>query len=241
MGTKRALAERLRGLAGFSDPDVALEQYPTPPDLAAHVVHLAALQGDVEGRTVVDLGAGTGVLALAAACRSPARVVGLERDPDAVAVARENESRVAPSAAVNWLLADATRPPLCLDADVANGTAADGADGTDDDAGDVGVDAGDTAKDGAGRTTALLNPPFGARTGNEGVDRAFLRAAASLSDVSYSVHNAGSREFVEAFAADEGGAVTHAFRADFEVARLYEHHTADRREIEVELFRIEWK
>ena len=201
---KRALAERLHGLSGFRDPDVRLEQYPTPPDLAAHLLHLADLQGDIAGREVLDLGTGTGILALAAACRDPARVLGLERDPDALAVARENERAVAPGTPVDWLRADATRPPL------------------------------------SSVSTVVTNPPFGAQSGNEGADRAFLRTAASLADVSYSVHNAGSRDFVESFAADEGGEVTHAFAAEFEVPRLYEHHERERAEIDVELFRIEW-
>ncbi len=206
MGDKRALAERLYGLAGFPDPDIELEQYPTPPDLAAHLLHLADLQGDLRDRTVVDLGTGTGILALAAACRDPARVLGLERDPSALAVARENERTFDPPRAVDWLLGDAARPPLCPD----------------------------------GPTTVLTNPPFGARTGSEGADRAFLEQAAALGSVSYSIHNAGSQEFVEAFAADNGGEVTHAFRAEFEVDRLYDHHERDRTEIAVEVFRIEW-
>ena len=76
MATKRSLATKLGVVAGFERPDAALEQYPTPPELAAHVVHLADLHGDVDGRTVIDLGTGTGMLALAAALRGPARVVG---------------------------------------------------------------------------------------------------------------------------------------------------------------------
>jgi putative methylase len=203
---KRALAERLHGLSGFRDPDVSLEQYPTPPDLAAHLLHLADLQSDIAGRAVLDLGAGTGILALAAACRRPARVLALERDADALAVARENERAVAPGTPVEWLRGDATRPPLRPDS----------------------------------VSTVVANPPFGAQSGNEGTDRAFLRTAATLADVSYSIHNAGSQAFVESFAADEGGEVTHAFAAEFEVPRLYEHHDHDRAEIEVEVFRIEW-
>ncbi len=203
---KRALAERLHGLSGFRDPEVSLEQYPTPPDLAAHLLHLADLQGDIAGRTVLDLGAGTGILALAAACRGPARVLALERDADALAVAHGNERAVAPETPVDWLRGDATRPPLRSDS----------------------------------VSTIVTNPPFGAQSGNEGADRAFLHTAATIADVSYSIHNAGSQSFVESFAADEGGEVTHAFAAEFEMARLYEHHDHDRTEIEVEVFRIEW-
>jgi len=203
---KRALAERLHGLAGFRDPDIDLEQYPTPPDLAAHLLHLADLQGDIADRTVLDLGAGTGMLALAAACRGPTRVLALERDADALAVARENEHTVAPETPVDWLRGDATRPPFPDDA----------------------------------VSTVVMNPPFGAQSGSEGADRAFLETAAAVASVSYSVHNAGSQAFVEAFVADEGGTVTHAFAAEFAVRRLYEHHERDREEISVELFRIEW-
>lgn len=206
MGDKRALAERLYGLAGFESPRIDLEQYPTPPDLAAHLLHLADLQGDLRDRTVVDLGTGTGILALAAACRAPARVLGIERDPSALAVARDNERTVDPPRQVDWLLGDATRPPLCPDEP----------------------------------TTVLTNPPFGARSGNEGADRAFLESAAALGTVSYSIHNAGSQSFVESFAADNGGQVTHAFRAEFEVDRLYDHHERETAEIAVDVFRIDW-
>ena len=91
-----------------------------------------------------------------------------------------------------------------------------------------------------GPTTVVMNPPFGAQDGNEHADRAFLVTAADVADVSYSVHNAGSREFVEAFAADNGGEVTHAFAAQFDLDRQFDHHAADRREIDTEVYRIVW-
>jgi putative methylase len=205
MATRRRLAQELGVVAGFDDPRAPLEQYHTPPDLAAHIVHTADLQGDVEDRTVVDLGSGTGMLALGAALRAPERVVGVELDPAPIATAQENERRVAARASVEWVRGDATDPPLRT---------------TD--------------------ATVVMNPPFGAQAGNEHADRDFLAAAASLSRVSYSVHNAGSREFVEAFAADEGGTVTHAFAAEFDLPRQYDHHTAASRTVDAEVFRIEW-
>ena len=206
MATKRSLATKLGVVAGFERPDAALEQYPTPPELAAHVVHLADLHGDVDGRTVIDLGTGTGMLALAAALRGPARVVGLELDGDALATAEANERRVAASAPAHRVRGDATRPPIAV----------------------------------AEPATAVMNPPFGAQDGNRNADRAFLDAASDLADVSYSIHNDGSREFVEAFAADEGGEVTHAFAAEFRVDAQFDHHTEDARDIDTEVYRIEW-
>ncbi|ERG88840.1 MAG: methyltransferase small domain protein, partial [halophilic archaeon J07HX5] len=71
MPTKSGLTQRLGVVAGFSNPRAALEQYRTPPRLAAEIVHLADLQDDIAGRTVLDLGCGTGMLALGAALRGP--------------------------------------------------------------------------------------------------------------------------------------------------------------------------
>jgi putative methylase len=204
--TRRRLAQELGVVAGFDDPVAALEQYHTPPDLAAHIVHVADLQGDIEDRTVLDLGCGTGMLALGAALRSPDRAVGVELDADALGTARENERRVGARANVAWTRGDATRlpldPPPC---------------------------------------TVLMNPPFGAQDGNEHADRAFLKTAADTARVSHSVHNAGSESFVESFAADNGGEVTHAFRAELELPRQFDHHSTDASVIDAEVFRIRWR
>ena len=206
MATKSALTQQLGVVVGFDDPRAELEQYRTPPELAAHLVHTADLQGDIEGRTVLDLGCGTGMLALGAALRGPERVVGLDIDPGPLATARENERRVATSSTVSWVRGDATEVPLCP----------------------------------TGETTVIMNPPFGAQRGNEHADRAFLATATDVADVSYSVHNADSADFVEAFAADSGGEVTHAFRAEFELPKSFDFHDAERRRIDVEVFRIAW-
>lgn len=199
------LARELGVVAGFENPSVSLEQYYTPPDLAAHIVHLADLEDDVAGKTVVDLGCGTGMLALGAALRGPERVVGLELDSGPLATATENEGRVAVRAPIEWVRGDATNAPLCLDG-----------------------------------ATVLSNPPFGAQAGNENADRMFLETTAQIAEVSYTVHNAGSREFVESYVADAGGAVTHAFAADLELPRQFDHHDADSRTIDAEVYRVEW-
>jgi len=206
MSTKRQLAQQLGVVVGFDDPRANLEQYRTPPAVASHLIHLADLNDDLAGRTVLDLGCGTGMLALGAALRGAGRVIGVDLDPAPLGTARENRRRVGTKTAVSWLRADATRIPLCPSTPV----------------------------------TVVMNPPFGAQSGNEHADRDFLRTAADIADVSYSIHNAGSADFLDAFAADNGGTVTAAYRSSFALPRQFDFHDDDRREIDVELYRIEW-
>jgi len=204
--TRRRLAQELAVVAGFEDPRAPLEQYHTPPDLAAHIVHVADLRGDIEGETVLDMGCGTGMLALGAALRGPDRVVGLDVDPAPLSTAQENERRVGAMTEVAWVRGDATTAPFAADS----------------------------------RATVLMNPPFGAQSGNEGADRTFLETAADIAAVSYSVHNAGSESFVESFVDDNDGTVTDAFAAEFDLPRQFDHHTTASESIDTEVFRIEW-
>jgi len=207
MSTKRQLAQQLGVVVGFDEPAASLEQYRTPPTVAAHLVHLADLNDDVAGRTVVDLGCGTGMLALAAALRGPSQVLGVDVDPSPLSTARANRRRIGTQTTVSWVRADATEPPLCPSDPV----------------------------------TVVMNPPFGAQSGNEHADRAFLATAADIASVSYSIHNAGSADFIEAFAADNGGTVTAAYRSTLSLPRQFSFHDADTKDIDVELFRIEWQ
>lgn len=201
---RRSLERELSVVAGFDEPRVEREQYPTPADVAAHLVHLAGMQGDL-GECVVDLGTGTGMLAFGAALLGTAPVLGIDSDGDALRIARENERRVDPPVSPVWIRGDVTRLPLSLDA-----------------------------------VTVLMNPPFGAQRGNEHADRAFIDATASIATVSYSIHNAGSREFIESFADDRGGVVTHAFAVDLDLPRQFHFHTTEKRTIDAEAYRIEW-
>lgn len=214
MASRQAVERRLEGVADFDDPSADLEQYLTSPELAASLLHVAALQGDLTGETVVDLGTGTGVLAVGAALFSPERVVGIDLDPDALAIARENERCVAGEpietgrepTPIDWLRGDVRRHPLDIPQ----------------------------------QATVLANPPFGAQRGARHADRPFLEAASDLGGASYTIHNEGSRAFVEEFAGERGGTVTEAFRAALPVDRRFSFHDDARRELAVEVFRIEW-
>ena len=74
----------------FGKPKIELEQYHTPCGIAAAVVHQMHGNGDVEGLTVCDLGCGTGMLAIACSLMGADTVHGVDCDPDALALLREN-------------------------------------------------------------------------------------------------------------------------------------------------------
>jgi len=123
MPTRRALARRLGVVQDFQDPTPELEQYATSPEVAASLVHVADQRGDLTagtdhdddaGTTVLDLGTGTGMLALAAALRGPRRVVGVDVDSAPLRTARENAARIGATVDVAWVVGDATDLPLSV-------------------------------------------------------------------------------------------------------------------------------
>ena len=89
---------------------------------------LALQREDLAGRTVLDVGTGSGILAIAAARLSAARAVGIDNDPDAVHAARENLALNPEATGVTFELADVTgvwlKPDTRHDIAVANLTGA---------------------------------------------------------------------------------------------------------------------
>jgi len=87
----KELESQLQQVEEFDVPKILLEQYPTRPHIAACMLHtMAASFGDLEGRTVADLGCGCGVLSLGAVMLGADFVLGLDIDPEALAVFAQN-------------------------------------------------------------------------------------------------------------------------------------------------------
>jgi putative methylase len=83
--------------------------------------------------------------------------------------------------------------------------------------------------------TVVMNPPFGAQV--RGSDRPFLRKALELSSVVYSIHNAGSSEFIKKFISPS--VVTDYRLIDFPIKRTFMFHTKEVQVIKAEIYRIE--
>jgi putative methylase len=88
-------------------PKASLEQYTVSEAIAAKMLYLAAYtNGDIVGKTVLDLGCGTGRLALAASYLGAQRVVGVDIDKTAIKTASENSKNAGSRTNVEWVLGD---------------------------------------------------------------------------------------------------------------------------------------
>jgi putative methylase len=97
----------LSQIAPHPSPKPSLEQYTIPANVAATMLHIAAYSyGDIVGKTVLDLGCGTGRLALGAAFLGAEQVVGIDIDKDAVKVASENSVTTNLKEKVQWITGD---------------------------------------------------------------------------------------------------------------------------------------
>jgi putative methylase len=102
--SKRQLEIQLGKLRILQTPQLRLEQYPVSAKVAAELLHMAGFEHhDLHGETI-DLGTGTGRLAIGAVMMGARRVVGLDIDERSIALARENA--VAAGVEVKWVVSD---------------------------------------------------------------------------------------------------------------------------------------
>jgi len=88
-------------------PQASLEQYTISESVAATMLYLAAYANDdIIGKTVLDLGCGTGRLALAASYLGAQCVVGVDIDKMAIKTASENSEKTGLETNVSWVVGD---------------------------------------------------------------------------------------------------------------------------------------
>lgn len=87
---KKHLGISLSKLKPIQTPKEYLEQYTITPSLAADIVHMAYMAGDIEGKIVSDFGCGSGRLAIASSLMGAKKVVGVDIDNDVLETAKSN-------------------------------------------------------------------------------------------------------------------------------------------------------
>lgn len=66
-----------------------LEQYMTPASIVADIIFTAHQFGDIENKTIIDLGCGTGIFSVGAALAGAKKVTGIDADKDVITIAKE--------------------------------------------------------------------------------------------------------------------------------------------------------
>lgn len=117
---KKHLAMLLSRLEGFPQPKPELEQYRTPGDVAAELLWLAHSFGDMAGKTVADLGAGTGVLSIGAALLGAEKVYAVEADEKALEVAKRNARSLGIEEKIEFINSDVSEFSSRVDTVVMN-------------------------------------------------------------------------------------------------------------------------
>jgi len=101
---KKGLEILLEKCEGYKKPKVDLEQYITPSHIAAEVVWLAYMKGDIADKQVYDLGCGTGRLGIGCSLIGAKEVTGFDSDANALSIAKENAIKY--SLEIKWVKAD---------------------------------------------------------------------------------------------------------------------------------------
>lgn len=100
---EKAIAE----IQPHPSPRAYFEQYTIPPDVAAEILYIATYTyDDIAEKNVVDLGCGTGRLAIGAALLGAKETFGIDIDQLAVKIAKKNAEKLKVHDKTNWIIAD---------------------------------------------------------------------------------------------------------------------------------------
>lgn len=87
---KKQLAITLSKLEQLKEHTQKLEQYTTPSETAAEIVWHAYMNNDIKGKTIADLGCGSGILGKAALLLGAKKVYFIDIDKEAIKTAENN-------------------------------------------------------------------------------------------------------------------------------------------------------
>ncbi len=88
--SQKTLAIELSRLNTFIDPSTNLEQYSTESNIAAELIWDANNFDLIKNKTIVDLGAGTGILGIGCILMGAKKVIFVEQDSKAIEILKEN-------------------------------------------------------------------------------------------------------------------------------------------------------
>lgn len=194
----KRLESDLESLEVFEEPKLFLEQYHTPPRVAAEMLHLIEMDTGLSGKTVLDLGCGCGILGLGCVNCGAKKVLGVDIDKDAVNIAERNRDDVGVSSdVISFLVRDVSK-----------------------------LQKEDLPEDLRTFDVVVTNPPFGTRCPN--IDHLFIQKGLELSNVVYSIHKSTRRKSMIEKAKQMGVSIAFIFEnLKFPLPATYSFHKLD--------------
>ncbi|MCA1814310.1 MAG: METTL5 family protein [Halobacteriales archaeon] len=104
---QRELEMLLQKVPPHARPRPELEQYATPAPIAADLLYKAHALGDIAGKAVLDLGCGTGTLAIGAALLGAKRCTSVDLDEAALTTAEATAEELGVGKVCTWQQRDA--------------------------------------------------------------------------------------------------------------------------------------
>jgi putative methylase len=84
------LAIALSRLKTFKKAQAILEQYTTDSQTASRIIHAAYMNKDIEGKRIIDLGCGNGILGIGCLILGAEKVIFLDIDKESISLTKEN-------------------------------------------------------------------------------------------------------------------------------------------------------
>ena len=226
---KKQLEMILENVPKHPNPKVELEQYSTPATIAADLIWNAYGLGDIKDMSVLDLGCGTGIFAIASSLMGASYSLGVDIDEESIGLAKNTKNSIyqlhdIDGTNTNFIVGDINSFNSIDDLLKCNNI-------NYININDSGVYRFDTL---------IQNPPFGSQErGTRHADRKFMEFAVGSADVIYSFHMKNTEEFVIDYYSDLGAEVSHKLVYKFPVPKIYDFHTDDSRDVKVIVLRVE--
>ncbi len=226
---KKHLEMILEKVPKHPNPKVELEQYSTPSTIAADLVWNAYGLGDIDNMSVLDLGCGTGIFAIASSLMGASYSLGVDVDDESIALAKITQNSISEE----------------HDIDITNTNFIVGDINSFNSINDLLNERNPVNDDNNSKSlnrfdTLIQNPPFGSQEkGSRHADRKFMEFAVNSADVIYSFHMKNTEEFVIDYYRDLGAEVSHKLVYKFPIPKIYDFHTEESREVKVVVLRVE--